>query len=855
MASEELIATLDADLDASVERFVLPNGLTVIVKSEPLSGLCAAQVWVKTGSIHEDEWIGSGLSHYLEHLLFKGTERRSGKELTQEAHRLGADFNAYTSFERTVYYLQAPGDAVESVLDILADLCLNAVLPPDEVIKERDVILREIDMTRDDPDHQVSQNLLETAYRKHPYGHPVIGHRPLFEAVDREAIMAYYKTRYAPNNMVLVLAGPIDRDACRSQIEAAFGKFGMRRLANPLVPEEPLQLVERRSHVRGPYQIVYGTLAFKIPGLRDPAAPALDILAHALGQGNSSLLWQRLREERKIVHSISAEAWNPGASGLFWIAYTCDPGKRETVEDAVREEIAAVARKGVPAAFCDKAVRQALVGEINSRKTVTGLASRLGAAEVIIADLDYPRRYLRRLAETTPEALQFLARDLLTSDRCSLSSLEPDTVPTGSGPLRSSKECNTTPQRTFSCETFDNGARLLLHPCRDLPKVRFTVAGLGGPLYEMPKSRGITSLMATLLTRDTAQRSAREVAEIVDRIGGHFSEFASTNTFGLHLEVLSSDTDLAFELFEEALLAPAFSEDSVATERMVQLAQIKEQEDDVVSYGHRQLRRRFFGKHAYAVGSLGETASVASLTPVGLCAHYKQLVTAPNLVVAVAGDFDPKSLVPRLHSFLNRLPSTDFKKQQSVFTQPSKIGTHTLHLPREQAVVFQAYPDTGVTDETFVVGEVLDELFSGMSSRLFEKVREERGMAYFVGSSRLSGLDIGMFQFYAGTHPDLYSEVLKEIEVEIARVCDGGVDADELTRCRARLKTHKRAGLQTIGGRASQAVLNTLYGLPIDDGSDYERRLASVTLKALQQYAQSHFSPDNKVELIILPES
>ena len=850
-----MIATLDARSKGTIERFVLPNGLTAIVKSEPLSGLCSAQLWVKTGSIHEDTWIGSGLSHYLEHLLFKGTQRRSGKEITQEAHRLGADFNAYTSFERTVYYLQAPGDAVESVLDLLADLCLNAVLPPDEVVRERDVILREIDMTQDDPDHCVSQNLLEVAYRRHPYGQPIIGHRPLFEAVDRDALMDYYRTRYAPNNMALILVGAFDLRDCRRHVEAAFGSFRMRLLANPLIPEELLQLAERRCHVQGPYQIVRGALAFKIPGLRDPSAPALDILAHALGQGNSSILWQRLREKRKLVHSINAATWNPGASGLFWISYTCDPGKRDAVEAAVRQEIADVARIGVPSSFLDKAVRQTIVGEINSRKTISGWASRLGAAEVVIGDLDYPRRYLRRLAETSPGTLQSLARDYLTPDRCTLASLEPDTASAASTSHTISTNFTKIRRIAFSSETLSNGVRLLLHPCGDLPKTHLTIAGLGGPLYETPDHCGATALMATLLTRDTARRSACEVVEAIERVGGSFSGFVDDNIFGLHLEVLSEDIDLALDLLEEALLAPSFCQDSVAVERAAQLTEIKEQEDDIVAFGQRRLRRQFFGEHAYAVDSLGDTATVAALTPAMLRTHYERLVVAPNLVVAAAGDFDPETLAPRVSKLMSRLPSPAFTVQQPPFTGPAQTGRHTLRLPREQAVVFQAYPDVSVTDDHFIIGHVLDELFSGMSSRLFEKVREERGMAYFVGSSRLPGISTGMFQFYAGTHPKFHLEVLKEIETEVSRVRDGGVRTAELERCRARLKTHKRAGLQTIGGRASQAARNSLYRLAIDDWSDYETRLAAVTLESLQDFAQTHFTPSNKVELIILPTS
>ena len=173
--------------------------------------------------------------------------------------------------------------------------------------------------------------------------------------------------------------------------------------------------------------------------------------------------------------------------------------------------------------------------------------------------------------------------------------------------------------------------------------------------------------------------------------------------------------------------------------------------------------------------------------------------------------------------------------------------------PRQQAVVFQAYPCPGIRGADHFVSEVADEVFSGMASNLFERVREQKGLAYFVRSSRVLGVASGLFGFYAGTTPEKAREVLDEIEAEIRRVQDGGIAPEELLRCQTRLKAARRMSLQTNGARALQAALNAVYGLPINDWKNYDAKIDAVTIEQLRDFARTHFTPAQRVELIVRP--
>ena len=833
------------------ERTVLANGLTLLIQRDTSAPVASVQVWVKTGSIHEGGLMGAGLSHYLEHLLFNGTERRAGREISVTVQEHGGNINAYTTFDRTVYYIDLPSNHVGVAIDVLADAVLHSTLPADEVTREKDVILREIAMGTDDPDHRLGEALFDTAFRQHPYRYPVIGYRDVFTAVTREDLLAYYRARYVPNNLVVVVAGDVDPVEVRAMVETHFGVAPRVKLAPVLVLCEPAQLAPRALHRQEDVELTRAGLSWQIPGLTHADAPVLDLLGVLLGQGDSSVLWQAVREKARLVHAIDATSWNPGETGLFYISFVCEPARRQAATTAVRRELDRVAAKGFAPAQIRKALRQLVVGEINTRKTISGQASRLGAAEVVAGDLDFSKAYFARLARVTSADLRRVVHTYLAPERVTAVSLSPKQTEVVAV---SAKTAGRLPD-DFTEHALPNGARLLLRPDPRLPNLHLRLLCEGGPLHEPAHLRGATSLMATLLTKDTKKRSAAEVAKFIEEVGGSFYPFSGNNSFGLAAEVLPSDISRALDVLADAVLAPTFAKSSFEVERDAQLADLQQDADDVVTVGRKLVRRKFFGEHPFAIDAHGSIEGLKALKPADLAALWKRMGVAGNVVLVAAGDFDPKVLGPKLKAFLRRLPRGQAPARTAVFTAPGEVGDFVETQPREQAVVFQAFPGPGLLAPDYHVGEVADELFSGMSSRLFERVREEKGLAYFVRSSRITGVDAGMFTFLAGTAPATANDVLVEIDAEIARVQAGAVTATELLRCQTRLKAGRRMGLQTNGARAMHAGLNTLYGLPADDAATYDALIDAVTIGHLQAFAQKHFTRSQRTQLVVGPKA
>lgn len=846
-ADSDLLESLWSD---DVSRQILPNGLTLIVKPDSRAALASVQVWVKTGSIHEDTQLGAGLSHYLEHMLFKGTSHRDGRELSTTVQAHGGYLNAYTTFDRTVYYIDLPSEHTSVAVDVLADMVLHSTLPKDECAKEKDVILREIAMGQDDPDQRLGEALFSTAYQEHPYRHPVIGHRDVFSAVSREDLWTYYRKRYVANNLVLVIVGDVSVDSVRATVEQHFGAAPRERLAPIYLPSESTQLSPRQNHRFEAVEISRAGLAWQIPTLTHADTPALDVLAMILGSGDSSVLWQKIREKAGLVHSIDATSWNPGSTGLFYVSYTCDADKRAKATAAIRREIRRLSSKGITAALIKKAVRQLVMSEINTRKTMSGQASRLGVAEVVVGDLNFSRSYFARLAAVKPADVKRVLVHYLSELTCTEVSLNPE----AGAPVGSVKpESNGRGRGDFEEIKLPNGARLLLQPDHSLPNMHMRLCCLGGPRYESPKRRGATTLLATLLTKDTKRRSAASVASYLEDVGGSFYPVSGNNTFGLAVEVLPSDTDRALEILEDAVLRPAFRPSTVAVERSAQLATLHEDNDDVVTWGGKELRRRFFGEHAFAIDSHGDEQGLKAVTARDLESLYRRLLCGGNTVLAVSGDFDPRTMARKCRAFLQKLPSGRAKPLGLDFSGVASVGSFVEKQPRQQSVVFEAYVGPSLLHEDFYVSEVMDELFSGMSSRLFERVRDDLGLAYFVRSARIIGLDTAMFYFYAGTASGSESAVYREVTAEIRRVSQGKIAAEELQRCQIRLKAARRMGLQTNGSRAMQAALDALYGMPINDWINYDEQIDAVSRQDLARFAKHYFKRAARLRLTVSP--
>ena len=824
----------------------LENGLSVIFLPIQRSNVLALQLWVKTGSIHEGEFLGSGVSHFVEHMVFKGTETRDYETIFKEAQQQGAKLNAYTTFDRTVFTYDACVNSVDVGLDLLQDMTLRATFPEAEFQKEREVILREIAMCKDDADDCLSEQLFEKVFRRHPYRYPVIGIKQIFEQLTREDVLRYWRARYAVNNMTLVVAGNLPQEAVFEKIQHFFGFHKPRSVAPVLIPREPLQLAERSGHTYGDYQIVRGAVGFRIPGLGHKDGAKLQVLATVLGGGESSLLYQELREKQRLVQTIEASSWMGELHGLFIIQYACEAEKREAVEHYLHEHLTELAKSGLRQDAVSKTYRQALLSELDARKTVSGQAHHVGWASVCLGDADYTQRYLEQLRTLKIEEVRAVVDTYLTFAQSTCVSLEPFAAK----PAVTNATVVLSEQLPLEAETV-NGVRIFYQPC-SLPKTHIEALFSAGALYEPSEKRGLSQLLAILLTKDTEEQSALEVAEAVEALGGSFSGFAGNNYLGLSTEALSTDADAAFRWLQNALTQPKFVQRTFEVEKNAQLSELKATEDDAFYVGFRQLRRQFFKQHPYAVGSLGTEEGLCSLTVDDCRRFYEKVVSAENIVLSVVSSLPKEHVLKLLAPLCATLPKKNFKTIAEKIEYPSASRVEETS-SKEQAMVFAACPMSGYADEDFYVGEFLEELFNGLASTFVDEVREKRGLAYTVGATRLSGIKNGMFCLYAGTHAEATEAVEAEMTKAVQRIRERKLTKEEFETARTSLRVNRQLGLQSIGKKAFTAAYNALLGLPNDRWLRYEEAVDAMTLDGFYKRCENHLKSSQIVRLVVKP--
>ncbi|MEY2572960.1 MAG: zinc protease, partial [Verrucomicrobiota bacterium] len=258
---------------STAQKRVLPNGLTIIVQEDRSAPVASVQAWCGTGSVDENEHLGAGLSHILEHMLFKGTKTNPANAIAQKIQNVGGYINAYTSFDRTVYWIDVPRDGVPVAIDVLADAMMNSILPAEEYAKEQEVIRREFAMGMDDPDRMAGQLLFATAFQRHPYRLPVIGLLDVFNQLTRDQVVEYYRARYVPNNFTFIVVGDVSADAVYQQLGEFFKSHPAKSLTPVFIPPEPPQLGRREMHEEFVTELTRLSLAWHIPEITHPDVP------------------------------------------------------------------------------------------------------------------------------------------------------------------------------------------------------------------------------------------------------------------------------------------------------------------------------------------------------------------------------------------------------------------------------------------------------------------------------------------------------------------------------------------------------------------------------------------------------
>ena len=827
----------------------MPNGLTVIVQVDRSAPVASVQAWCGTGSVDENEHLGAGLSHILEHMLFKGTRTNPANAIAQKIQSVGGYINAYTSFDRTVFWIDVPRDGVGVALDVLSDAMMNSTLPTEEYAKEQEVIRREFAMGMDDPDRMAGQLLFATAYQRHPYRLPVIGLLDVFNQLTRDDVLAYYRARYVPNNLTFIVVGDVDPEAVYRQLGDFFQAYPAKSLRPLFIPSEPPQLGRREMHQEFVTELTRLSLAWHIPEITSPDVPALDLLSTILGDGRSSRLYRRLREETGLAYGVSAFSYTPGDPGLLGIDATVEPENSDAARDLAQQIVDDVKRNGVTADELAKAKKISLSHHLGALTTMRGQASDLGSNWLLTRNLNFTRDYLDAVQKVTSDEVQRVAGKYLVDDNLTIVSLNPKKT---SAP-KTVTAAVTTAGEIQKIE-LSNGLRLLVREDPRLPLVSMAAVFRGGLLAEARGTNGITRLMSKSLLKGTKSRTAEQIADAIEAVGGSIGSDAGNNSFSVAVDVTQPDLHLGIEILADVLLNATMPEKAVAREREVQLAGIKEDEEQLTTVARNILRDALFREHPYALRGKGSAESVASLTRKDLLAFRDRYLVARNGVLSVFGNVRADEVRELFERALKKMKAgelalTDAKPATPL---PETVNVEQF-MEKAQGVLMVGYRGADIFSKDRYALELIDEASSDLGSRFFVRIREQMGLAYYVGASQMQGLVPGLFLFYLGTDPQKIEPVKAALFEEIRNLATNGLTEEELARAKKKLIGQQQIANQSNDAFGYMTALDELYGLGFDQYKTLEGAVEAVTLEDVRRVAARYFLDQPHVLAVVRP--
>ena len=859
------------ELAPHLHKATLDNGLTVLVKEMPGTRVATVQVWVKAGSVYENA-EEAGITHFIEHMIFKGTETRGPGELAGVIEGAGGRVNAYTSYEYTVYHATLSAAHWEMAFDVLAEAVMHSVFDPVELEREKKVVLEEVSMRFDRPNIMLFHELMATAYTRHPYRLPVIGSVESINSFSRDKVVGYIQKHYYPENLTVVVAGDVKGRDVIARVNEIMGSMARGETESPPLPVEPVQEQARFFTLKADIMQPQMAIAIPISKFDSPDTPVLDVLAQIAGHGETSRLYRALRDEKQLVYGIDASAFTPTDPGMFEITAVLDGNNMLTAFEATLSELFKLKYFSVTDEELKRAKRGLESDFVFNLERVEGQARVLGSFEMMTGD---PREdeYLEKIRAVTHEDIKKAAEKyfnekaitvgfLMPADSIfapELEEIEASIARAGDAALHSDSEAMLPDSYLSRVHRFrlENGITLLVREDETVPTVGIRAVFPGGLRDETQLTNGAFSYISELLPKGTRGMPAKELAESVAGMAGKLTGFSGKNTFGVKADFLARFFPDGLALVRDVIREPAFAPQEAEKIRPELLAQLKQQEDSLTSLAFQEFYSQLFGGHPYGLNNIGSENAIKSFTAAALKDIYFQHARPENLVLAISGDVkaeETKDLVTRLFGDWQRTKSSPEQKIEEDILPPAVLTKEKIleiSRDKEQVHLVIGFLGTTLKDSDRFGLEVLDTILSGQSGRLFTELRDKQSLAYSLSSFSFFGLDTGAFGIYIGTSPDKKEQAINSVWHELKIIREEKVGEEELRRAQNILISEYEMALQTHSAQALELGLNETYGLGQDFGSRYIQAIREIDAAKVREVAREYIHPNAYVMVAV----
>ncbi len=803
---------------------VFDNGLKLYVVERPGQPAAELQCHVRTGSIHEGEDLGCGLSHFLEHMLFQGCRNYPGTAVSDRIGELGGEINAYTGFEHTVYHAEVPAQFVTEALDVLAMMVRYPEFPEARFAGEREVILRECELGRDHPDRRLLERLWSSVFLRHNARCPIIGYPDRIAAVTRERMTAYYQRRYTPGRVFFLAVGAVKFQQVYDALAERLADWDRGILAEPVLPTEPEQTQTRETDAVFADPLARIGAAVRLPESTHRDIPALDVLCGLTGMGDASRLVRHLRQERELAVDVESFGYVQPFGGVLGVVAGAVPARLGRLEKALRAELENIRLRGFSHTEVEREKRQQYAAQLRQLRSNGGISATVSSGIYAAGAPRMAEDYLARLAALSSDEVNRVAAHYLSPERFSWVRQTParKTAPrrkpaiTGAGPIPAEG-------RTRS------GMRTVYLEDRKLPLIDLTLVLPGGAVFETGRN-GITQLLSDLLSTGCRRWNEAQLADRLERCGAEWRISGGRNSLMVQFNAPRRYFRTLMDLLLAMLSEPLFPERALLRERNNALEELRSRLEQPRYAANRAAARLLFGEHPYGIGESGTPETLTALTGEQVRDFYQGLLHRPQMVCALGGDLSAKEAMGYAEELDAALPVASAPMRlPAAPCFPETAGYCEIPLTREQTVVCRALPGSDCLGEDHLVLQLLHDAMNGLSSHLFKLVREENALAYTTGMRMFSGWHPGMLSLFAVTAAESAPRALDLLRQETERLAADGLTGEEFREARDRVIFSMERLHAEVGGQLQDAALSVFYGEPVMRSRQEIERLRAMT--------------------------
>lgn len=813
---------------------VLDNGATIVCSYLEDSPIVTVQVRVLSGLSNEGRYAGSGISHFLEHLLFKGTRQKSSFQITRAIKAMGGSVNGSTGLDSAEYHITVPNEYFAEALSLIVEMVMEPVFTEEEMENEREVILREINLREDSPFSRQMRLLFEQAYRQNVYRYPIIGYKELVKSLSKDEVLEYHGAVYTPDRIVLGVSGGVVPSDAIALGREKLSKYDRGRVWESVVKPEPRQVYPSVSTFPSDVIVGYIAIGFHGTSLYSPDLYPADVLSIILATGKDSFLYNRIVKDKQLLYSISSFNVTPKYPGLFVISGIGEPENLDKARDEIFAAINEFKSEEVSDTALERAKNLVISSYLRAHESTRSIASSMTSSQLMTGDASFFAKYVDGIKDVTPADVNVAAWRYLNEDNSTTvytvpdvqDAVPPDSVRPVSGDEAMVKEARLA-----------NGLRVIAKRKGSLPLVSVTFAARGGLLAESEKDNGISNLASSMMLKGTRKRTEADIEPAIERMGGDISYFSGMNSIGLSMSVMSEDMKEAMDIFHDVITNPIFPEKELARQRPKIISAINEQDKDIFSVTMRNVRKLLYGDHPYSMRTLGEIETLEAITREDLSDFHAGTVSPGNSVMTVVGDIDPAEVIKNLTRRFSgwKGEAVDFGSRR--VEDLTGVLKEDVLMRKQQAVIAVAFQGVDINDDRKYALDIISSLLSGTDGILFHSAREDKALAYAAGAVNQPNLDRGYFVLYIATTQEELPMAKKTILGAIDSVKEGLLDEEDVSSSRKKLIAAHDISLQTNSAVSMVMALDELYGLGARDHEKYSERINSVTTEDIVRAA------------------